>query len=101
MCKNKEELSAQIIRYRKLAAESKKIETELTAVKDDIMTYVKAKGKPKAEGSSTLVVFGDGYKVSIIIANNATFDTDKLKAALGEDLSPYKKNTTYSKLDVR
>lgn len=101
MCKNKEELNAQIARYRKLTATSKKIEAELSEVKDDIMAYVNAKGKPKEEGSPTLVVFGDGYKVSIIIANNTTFDSDKLKAALGEDLSPYKKNTTYPKLDIR
>lgn len=101
MCKNKEELNAQIERYRKLTATSKKIEAELSEVKDDIMAYVNAKGKPKCEGSSTLVVFGDGYKASIIIANNSVFDTDKLKEALGDDLSSYKKNKSYPKLDVR
>lgn len=101
MCKNKEELNSQIERYRKLTATVKKLETELDAVKDDIMDYVNSKGKPKCEGSSTLVVFGDGYKVSVIIANNSVFDTDKLKAALGEDLSAYKKNKSYPKLDVR
>ena len=101
MCKNKEELAAQITRYRKLTATSKKIEAELSEVKDDIMAYVNAKGKPKSEGSTTLVVFGDGFKVSVIITNKPTFDTDKLKEALGEDLSAYKKNTSYPRLDVR
>ena len=101
MCKNKEELGVQVERYRKLTAASKKIETELATIKDDIMAYVNAKGKPKAEGSTTLVVFGDDYKVSVIIANNSVFDTDKLKEALGDDLSSYKKNKPYPKLDVR
>ena len=67
MCKNKEELTAQITRYRKLTAASKKLEAELKAVKDDIMEYVSVKGKPKEEGSTTLVVFGDGYKVSVML----------------------------------
>ncbi len=101
MCKNKEELTAQITRYRKLTAASKKLEAELKEVKDDIMEYVSVKGKPKEEGSTTLVVFGDGYKASIIIVTNSSFDSAKLKEALGEDLSAYKKITSSSRLDVR
>ena len=101
MCKNKEELNEQVERYRKLTATSKKIEAELKAVKDDIMSYVNAKGKPKEEGSTTLVVFGDGYKVSIITVTNSSFDTAKLKEALGDDLSAYKKVSSSPRLDVR
>ena len=101
MCKNKQELNEQVERYRKLTAAAKKIESELKEVKEDIIAYVNAKGKPKAEGSTTLVVFGDGYKASVIIIDNPVYDTDKLKAALGEDLSAYKKPNSYPKLDVR
>ena len=101
MCKNKEELTAQITRYRKLTAAFKKLEAELKEVKDDIIAYVNAKGKPKEEGSTTLVVFGDGYKVSIITVTNSSFDSSKLKEVLGEDLSAYKKITSSPRLDVR
>jgi len=101
MCNNKQEFSEKVERYRKLTATAKKIDSELKAVKDEMMAYVNAKGKPKEEGSTTLVVFGDDYKVSVIITNNSTFDTDKLKAILGDDLSAYKKTSSSPRLDVR
>lgn len=100
MCKNKQEFNVQVERYRQLAATIKKLETELSSVKDDISSYVVAKGKPAKKGSDTLVVFGDGYKVSWILKNSTSFNTAKLQEVLGKDLEQYKNHTSYRQLTV-
>lgn len=101
MCKNKAEFTELVAEYRKLSAQKKKAESDLKAVKADMEEYLKAKGVPGGKDGLTLVVFGDGYKVSLTVGDKTTFDGDKLKALLGDDLCEYQKSTPYSKIDVR
>lgn len=101
MCKNKLEFTAAVARYRKLSAEKKKVEAELGLIKADMEEYIKKKGVPGGKNGLSLVVFGDGYKVTLIPLENVTYDGDKLKAVLGPDLEQYKRIKPYSKIDVR
>ena len=101
MCKTKAEFTELVAQFRDLSAKKKKIETKLNAVKAEMTEYILAKGDPKCEGSLTLIVFGDGYKASLIPLNNVTYDGDKLKALLGEDVSMYQNITPYTRIDVR
>ena len=101
MCKNKLEFTAAVARYRKLSAEKKKVEAELALIKADMEEYIKKKGVPGGKKGLSLVVFGDGYKVTLIPLVNVTYDDDKLKAVLGPDLEQYKRIKPYSKIDVR
>ena len=101
MCKNKLEFTAAVSRYRKLSAEKKKVDAELDVVKDDMEEYIKKKGVPGGKNGLSLVVFGDGYKVTLIPLEHTTYDDDKLKAVLGPDLDQYKRSTPYSRIDVR
>lgn len=102
MCKNKAEFTALVAKYRELTTEKKKIEASLDSVKADMEEYLKAKGTPKAEGSLTLVVFGDGYKVSLIPLENVSYDGKKLKAIFGEEAVKQCQNTKpYNRIDVR
>ena len=102
MCKNKQEFNLLVERYRELTAEKKKLESNLDAVKSGMEEYIVAKGKPKEEGSLTLVVFGDGYKVSLIPLENVSYDGKKLKEDFGEDVMlQYQKVKPYNRIDVR
>lgn len=101
MCKNKAELNELVEKYRKLSAKKKKVEDELEAVKDDITEYVVNKGEKGGKNGTTLIVFGDGYKVSLITINKPIFDSEKLAALLGDKLPEYKKPNIYPKLDIR
>lgn len=101
MCKNKAELNELVEKHRKLTAKKKKIEEELSEVKTEIIEYVVAKGEKGGKNGTTLIVFGDGYKASVITINNPVFDSEKLKALLGDDLPNYQKQNTYPKLDIR
>lgn len=101
MCKNKAEFTALVEEYRKLSAQRKKIETTLDAVKAGMEEYILSKGKPKEEGSFTLVVFGDDYKVSLIPLENVSYDGKKLCELLGPNIVDYQKVKTYNRLDVR
>jgi hypothetical protein len=101
MCKNKVEFTELVAEYRKLSAQKKKTEDALKVVKADMEDYIKAKGTPGGKNGLTLVVFGDGYKVSLIPIENPVFDSEKLKALLGEHLAEYQKSNCYSKIDVR
>jgi len=101
MCKNKDELNKLVAKYRKLAALEKKVKTARDAIKDDIIDYATRKGEKGGKDGTTLIVFGDGYKVSVITINNAVFDGKKLEALLGDKISEYQKTSTYPKLDIR
>lgn len=101
MCKNKAEFTELVEMYRTLSSEKKRIETALDAVKADMEQYIKTKGKPKKAGSLTLVVFGHDYKVSCIPLENITYDGEKLKELLGDDIAQYQKVKPYTRIDVR
>lgn len=101
MCKNKAEFTELVEKYRKLSTQKKQAETALKSVKADMEEYIKAKGTPGGKDGMTLIVFGDGYKVSLIPIDSPIFDGDKLRALLGDSLADYQKPNCYSKIDVR
>jgi len=101
MCKNKAEFTELVAEYRKLSAQKKKAESDLKAVKADMEEYIRAKGVPGGKDGMTLVIFGDGYKVSLIPIDSPIFDGEKLRALLGDSLAEYQKPNVYSKIDVR
>ncbi len=101
MCKNKEELNALVAKYRKLASLEKKISTARKAISDDIIDYATRKGEKGGKNGTTLIVFGDGYKVSVITIDKPLFDSDKLSELLGDKISEYQKISSYPKLDIR
>lgn len=101
MCKNKDELNTLVAKYRKLSALKKKIDTTRDGIKDEIIDYATRKGEKGGDNGTTLIVFGDGYKISVITIDKPAFDSDKLKALLGDKLSDYQKVSSYPKLDIR
>lgn len=101
MCNNKDELDVLVAKYRKLSALKKKIEESRKSVTDEIIDYATRKGTVGGKNNATLIVFGDGYKVSVITINNPVWDSDKLKGLLGDDYADYQKSSSYPKLDIR
>ena len=101
MCKNKEELNALVAKYRKLSALEKKVHAAREAIKDDIIDYANRKGEKGGKSGTTMIVIGDGYKVSVITMSNVVFDSEKLSELLGDKVSEYQKSSTYPKLDIR
>jgi len=101
MCKTKAELDKLVARKRKLSALKKKLEAQLKDVDSDIIEYVVAKGEKGGKNDNTLIVFGDGYKVSYITSETHPLDKEKLEALLGDKIEEYKTVQFKSKLDVR
>lgn len=101
MCKNKTELNELVSKRRKLAAEKKKIEAQLKEVDHDIIEYVLAKGVMGGKDNNTLIVFGDGYKVSYITVISHPIDSDKVKAFFGDKISEFQTEKSSNKLDIR
>lgn len=101
MCKNKDELNALVAKRRKLSALKKKIEAQVKEIDHDIIEYVVAKGEQGGKDNNTLIVFGDGYKVSYITVVQHPLDSDKVKEFLGDQLPDFLTVKTSSKLDIR
>lgn len=101
MCNNKQEFDQLVNKYRELTSEQKKLEAKLDALKDDMKEYINKKGKKKSEDSKTLVVFGEGYKVSLIPVLNPRWDDVKLKKFFGDRYEEYRTPHPYDRLDVR
>ena len=101
MCKNKSELNELVAKRRKLAAEKKKIEAQIKEIDHDIIEYVLAKGTVGGKDNNTLIVFGDGYKVSYITVISHPLDNDKVKAYLGDNVSEFLTEKMSNKLDIR
>ena len=101
MCKNKEELNVKVAKRRKLAALKKKIEDRIKEIDHDIIEYVIAKGTKGGKDNNTLIVFGDGYKVSYITIISHPLDNDKIKELLGDRIAEYQTETSSNRLDIR
>lgn len=101
MCKNKDEFTRLVTKRRKLKALIKKLESKLEVVDDEIIQYARDKGSEGGKDHNSMVVFGDGYKVSVITVTQRPWDGDKLKAFLGDSFSDYQKTSTYSRIDIR
>ena len=101
MCKTKEELNAKVAKRRRLSALKKKLEDQLKEIDHDIIEYVIAKGTKGGKNNNTLIVFGDGYKVSYITSISHPLDSDKIKELLGDKLPEYQTEKSSNKLDIR
>ena len=101
MCKTKMELNELITKRRKLAAAKKKIEEQIKDIDHDIIEYVVAKGEAGGKDNNSLIVFGDGYKVSYITITSRPLDNDKIKEFLGDKISEFQYIKTSNKLDIR
>lgn len=101
MCKNKSELNELVAKRRKLAALKKKLDDKIKDIDHDIIEYVIAKGEKGGKNNNSLIVFGDGYKVSYITVISHPLDSDKVKAYLGDDLEQFLTDKLTNKLDIR
>lgn len=100
MCKNKAEFDALVEEYRKLSAQIKKADERLDAVKEDMESYMKAKGTPGGKNGKTLIVYGNGYKASLTPCESSTLDKEKLTDLLGDSLAQYQKTKSYNQIRV-
>ena len=101
MCKNKDELNKLVAKRRKLSATKKKIESRIKEIDHDIIEYVLEKGTVGGKDNNTLIVFGDGYKVSYITVVSHPLDTDMVKEYLGDDVGRFLTEKLSNKLDIR
>lgn len=100
MCMTKDELDKMVAKRRKLTATKKKIDERLKAVDAEIIEYAKAKGALGGQNGTTLIVFGDGYKISYQTNIKHPLDKDALEKLLGAELEKYKKVSVESKLVI-
>lgn len=100
MCKTKKELDKLVAKRRELAAEKKKIETKLSEVDKDIIDYVLAKGIKGGKDNLSLIVIGDGYKVSYITVVKHPLDSEKVKKFLGVRLPQFQTDSVSNKLTI-
>lgn len=101
MCKNKSEFDQLVAEYRTFATMKKKAEERLKKVKPDMEEYIRAKGIPSGKDGKSLVIFGDGYKVTLSESDRTTFNGDLLKELLGDSVAEYQNVTLVTKIDVR
>ena len=101
MCKNKEELAKLVRKQRKASALKKKLDTQIKALNAEIAEYVLKKGELGGSKGTTYVVYGDDYKVSVIMVTQMLWDSDKLKNLLGDRVSEYQNPNPYPKVDIR
>ena len=101
MCTTKMELNELVAKRRKLAATKKKIEDQIKSIDHDIIEYVVAKGEKGGKNNSSLIVFGDGYKVSYITLTSHPLDNDKVKEFLGDRIIEFQVEKNSKKLDIR
>ena len=101
MCKNKSEFDQLVNEYRTFATMKKKAEERLKKVKPDMEEYIRAKGIPGGKDGKSLVIFGDGYKVTLSESDRTTFNGDLLRDLLGDSVAEYQNVTLVTKIDVR
>jgi hypothetical protein len=101
MCKTKAELNELVAQRRKLVAKKKKITDQLAEVDADIIEYVQRHGVSGGKAGSTLIVFGDDYKISYIKITKHPLDTDRVKAYLGDLVDGFLTESTSNRLDIR
>ena len=100
MCKTKKELDKLVAKRRELSAEKKKIEAKLGEVDKDIIDYVLAKGVKGGKDDLSLIVIGDGYKVSYITVVKHPLDSEKVKKFLGVRLPQFQTDSVSNKLTI-
>ena len=101
MCKNKNEFDQLVVQRMKANALKKKLEAKVEALDAEISEYIKNKGTPGGKDNKTLIIYGDGYKASLIEITQYNPDREKLKAYFGDEYVQYQKPNTYSRVDIR
>ena len=101
MCKNKDELDKLVAKRRKIISTQKKLDDKLDQINKDIIEYVLAKGTSGGKDNQTLIVIGDGYKISYITITQHPLDKKKVEEFLGDRLPEFQKTNSYPKLDIR
>lgn len=101
MCNTKEELEKLIRKQRKASALKKKLDAKVKSLNAEIADYVLKKGEPGGSKGASFIVYGDDYKVSVIMITQNLWDGDKLKALLGDTVGEYQNPNTYPKVDIR
>lgn len=91
MCKSKKELNKLVKQYKELKLAKEQIETELSAVRDDIVAYMLVHGESDGgfEGNKTVTYIGPSYKLQYITVCKENIDRALLKQALGPVYSNY------------
>ena len=96
MCKTKKDLQSAVAKYRRLKVEEDAIKEQLADLKEEIFEYLDDHNiQPKEK------VKGPNYIISFSICQSSTFDQELLKIQLGDDLSGFKKFSSYRRLTVK
>lgn len=101
MCNNKDEFDKLVAKRRKANALKKKLEEQVKELDHEIIEYVTKKGEVGGKGGNSIIVFGDGYKVSVITIEQHPWDGDKLKALLGDRVDQYQTISVFPRVDIR
>ncbi len=89
----KQELEAKVNEIRSLKAMKEELENELKAAEFDVISYM------KANDIDTEIT--DSAKITYKPQSKTTLDRVKLADALGDDLKPFEKVTTFNVLRIK
>ena len=101
MCKNKDEFDKLIAKRRKANSLKKKMEKRVKELDQEIIEYVTKRGDAGGKNSNSFIIFGDGYKVSVIMIEQHPWDGDKLKTLLGDRVDQYQTISVFPRVDIR
>ena len=93
MCITKNELENKVQELRSLKTMKEELENELKAVEHEIISYMTEK-----EIDTEIT---DTAKITYKSQSRTTLDKDKLKDALGDDLKPFEKVTSFGVLRIK
>ena len=101
MLKNKDAFTKAVNKRRKATALKKKLDALIDSLDEEIIDYAQRKGEAGGKNGNSLIVFGEGYKVSVITITQHPWDGDKLKALLGDRVGEYQGINVYDRIDIR
>ena len=93
MCITKNELENKVQELRSLKTMKEELENELKAVEREIISYMTE--------NNLDTEFTDTAKITYKSQSRTTLDKDKLKDALGDDLKPFEKVTSFGVLRIK
>jgi hypothetical protein len=101
MCRTKTELNAKVDEYRKIRATIDRLNTQLDAIKEDIIEYVVKHGDcDESKTSKPISVNGVDYKLMYLTVVRENLDKKQLKADLGDDYAKYATDSITHQLRV-
>lgn len=93
MCITRNELENKVQELRSLKTMKEELENELKAIEREIISYMTE--------NDVDTEFTDTAKITYKPQSRTTLDKDKLKDALGDDLKPFEKVTSFNVLRIR